>query len=59
MAASYDIDMATAVQVTANCLSTLTILSCLFLKVPQILNIREKKSSEGIYIQAMAMEIVG
>ncbi|CAH0703230.1 unnamed protein product [Spodoptera exigua] len=43
----------------ANILSTLTILSCLFLKVPQIMYIKEKKSAEGIYIQAMLMEIFG
>ncbi|XP_022832763.1 PQ-loop repeat-containing protein 3 [Spodoptera litura] len=43
----------------ANILSTLTILSCLFLKVPQIMYIKQKKSAEGIYIQAMLMEIFG
>ncbi|CAH2985210.1 unnamed protein product [Chilo suppressalis] len=43
----------------ANILSTMTILSCLFLKVPQILYIREKQSAEGIYVQAMIMEITG
>lgn len=43
----------------ANALSTLTILSCLFLKVPQIIYIREKQSAEGIFVQAMIMEIIG
>uniref|UniRef100_A0A2A4JKU5 Solute carrier family 66 member 3 n=1 Tax=Heliothis virescens TaxID=7102 RepID=A0A2A4JKU5_HELVI len=43
----------------ANVLSTLTILSCLFLKVPQICYIRQKKSAEGIFIQAMLMEVFG
>lgn len=43
----------------ANALSTITILSCLFLKVPQILYIKEKQSAKGIYIQAMFMEIIG
>lgn len=43
----------------ANALSTLTILSSLFLKVPQIMYIRNKKSAEGIVIQAMLMEIFG
>lgn len=43
----------------ANAVSTITILSCLFLKVPQIMNIRNKHSTEGIYIEAMLMEIIG
>ncbi|XP_026315473.1 PQ-loop repeat-containing protein 3 isoform X2 [Hyposmocoma kahamanoa] len=43
----------------ANGVSTFTILSCLFLKVPQIMNIKAKHSTEGIYIEAMLMEIVG
>ncbi|KAJ8737909.1 hypothetical protein PYW08_000504 [Mythimna loreyi] len=43
----------------ANALSTVTILSCLFLKVPQIIYIREKQSAEGIFIQAMLMEVFG
>ncbi|XP_014366410.2 solute carrier family 66 member 3 [Papilio machaon] len=43
----------------ANILSTLTILSCLFLKVPQILSVRRAKSADCIYIQAMALEIAG
>lgn len=43
----------------ANICSTLTILSCLFLKVPQIMYIREKKSAEGIVIKAILMEIFG
>lgn len=43
----------------ANAVSTITILSCLFLKVPQIMNIRDKHSTEGIYIEAMLMEIIG
>lgn len=47
------------VQVFANALSSLTILSCLFLKVPQIMHIRQKKSADGIYLQAMLMEITG
>nr|XP_013189478.1 unnamed protein product [Amyelois transitella] len=46
-------------QSVANVLSTLTILSCLFLKVPQIMYIWEKKSAEGIFIQAMIMEVTG
>ncbi|CAG9788985.1 unnamed protein product [Diatraea saccharalis] len=49
----------TIVNGIANILSTITILSCLFLKVPQILYIREKQSAEGIYVQAMIMEITG
>ncbi|XP_039763674.1 solute carrier family 66 member 3 [Pararge aegeria] len=47
------------VQMLADALSTATILSCLFLKVPQIMYLRKKKSAEGIYIQAMLMEITG
>ncbi|KAJ2954180.1 hypothetical protein O0L34_g2414 [Tuta absoluta] len=43
----------------SNVLSTLTILSCLFLKVPQIVSIRKKHSADGIYLQAMLMEITG
>ncbi|XP_075991126.1 solute carrier family 66 member 3 [Anticarsia gemmatalis] len=43
----------------ANALSTITIVSCLFLKVPQIMYIREKQSAEGIFVQAMLMEITG
>ncbi|XP_047040863.1 solute carrier family 66 member 3 [Helicoverpa zea] len=43
----------------ANVLSTLTILSCLFLKVPQICYIRQKRSAEGIFVQALLMEIFG
>ncbi|XP_050559969.1 solute carrier family 66 member 3 [Spodoptera frugiperda] len=50
---------ATISQNFANILSTLTILSCLFLKVPQIMYIKQKKSAEGIYVQAMLMEIFG
>ncbi|CAH2103615.1 unnamed protein product [Euphydryas editha] len=47
------------VQVIANVISTLTVLSCLFLKVPQIMYMKKKKSAEGIYLQAMLMEITG
>ncbi|XP_045784995.1 solute carrier family 66 member 3 [Maniola jurtina] len=47
------------VQTLANAISTATVLSCLFLKVPQIMNLRKKRSAEGIYIQAMLMEITG
>lgn len=43
----------------AQVLSTITILSCMFLKVPQIMNMRAKKSAEGILIQALLMEVVG
>ncbi|KAI8431150.1 hypothetical protein MSG28_001195 [Choristoneura fumiferana] len=43
----------------ANAMSTMTILSCLFLKVPQIMHIKGSRSAEGIYIQAMLMEITG
>ncbi|XP_053623965.1 solute carrier family 66 member 3 isoform X1 [Plodia interpunctella] len=46
-------------QSMANALSTLTILSCLFLKVPQILYIWKRKSAEGIFLQAMVMEVFG
>lgn len=49
----------TLVQSFANILSTITILSCLFLKVPQIMYMREKESAEGIFIQAMLMEVFG
>ncbi|XP_030019837.1 solute carrier family 66 member 3 [Manduca sexta] len=47
------------IELIANALSMLTIMSCLFLKVPQIMYIREKQSAEGIFIQAMLMEITG
>ncbi|XP_050360815.1 solute carrier family 66 member 3 isoform X1 [Nymphalis io] len=47
------------VQILANAISLLTVLSCLFLKVPQILYIRKKQSADGIYMQAMLMEITG
>ncbi|XP_041987287.1 solute carrier family 66 member 3 [Aricia agestis] len=47
------------VQIFAHILSTITILSCLFLKVPQIMHIRKKMSAQGIYVQAMLMEITG
>lgn len=47
------------IQYISNVLSTLTILSCLFLKVPQIMSVRAKKSADGIYIQAMIMEVAG
>ncbi|XP_026500830.1 solute carrier family 66 member 3 [Vanessa tameamea] len=47
------------VQILANMISLLTVLSCLFLKVPQILYIRKKQSADGIYMQAMLMEITG
>lgn len=47
------------VQVVANVISTLTVLSCLFLKVPQIMHMKKKKSAAGIYLQAMLMEITG
>ncbi|CAH0577876.1 unnamed protein product [Chrysodeixis includens] len=43
----------------AQVLSTVTILSCMFLKVPQIMSMRAKKSAEGIIIQALIMEVVG
>ncbi|XP_049885368.1 solute carrier family 66 member 3 [Pectinophora gossypiella] len=46
-------------EVLANILSFVTIVSCLFLKVPQIQHIRQKRSAEGIYLQAMLMEITG
>lgn len=47
------------VQIVANAVSTLTVLSCLFLKVPQIIYIKKRQSAEGIYLQAMLMEITG
>lgn len=47
------------VQVVANVISTLTVLSCLFLKVPQIMHMKKKQSAAGIYLQAMLMEITG
>ncbi|XP_046977267.1 solute carrier family 66 member 3 [Vanessa cardui] len=47
------------IQLLANTISLLTVLSCLFLKVPQILYLRKKQSADGIYIQAMLMEITG
>ncbi|KAI5640884.1 PQ loop repeat domain-containing protein [Phthorimaea operculella] len=47
------------VKLLSDVLSTLTIMSCLFLKVPQILSIRKRKSADGIYLQAMLMEITG
>ncbi|XP_052751458.1 solute carrier family 66 member 3-like [Galleria mellonella] len=47
------------VQTIANVSSTLIILLCSFIKVPQIMYIREKKSAEGIYLQAMLMEVTG
>ncbi|XP_012551521.2 PQ-loop repeat-containing protein 3 [Bombyx mandarina] len=53
------IDVPYLIEIFANALSTMTILSSLFLKVPQIMSIREKRSAEGIYIQAMLMEIIG
>lgn len=43
----------------ANALSTITIMSCLFLKVPQIMNIKKQKSAEGIFVQSLLMEITG
>ncbi|CAB3226240.1 unnamed protein product [Arctia plantaginis] len=51
--------MEITVEKIANALSTLTILSCVFLKVPQILQIKRRKSAEGIYMQSMVMEIAG
>ncbi|XP_072930834.1 solute carrier family 66 member 3 isoform X2 [Epargyreus clarus] len=47
------------IQFVANSLSLITILSCLFLKVPQIMYIREKRSAKGLYAQAMLLEISG
>ncbi|XP_023942664.2 solute carrier family 66 member 3 [Bicyclus anynana] len=47
------------IQILADAISTATVLSCLFLKVPQIMYLRKKKSAEGIYVQAMLMEITG
>lgn len=47
------------VQILANAVSTLTVLSCLFLKVPQIIYIKKRQSADGIYLQAMIMEITG
>ncbi|CAH0716254.1 unnamed protein product, partial [Brenthis ino] len=47
------------IEILAIFISTLTVLSCLFLKVPQIIYIKKKQSAEGIYIQAMLMEITG
>ncbi|XP_068632997.1 solute carrier family 66 member 3 [Battus philenor] len=46
-------------QYIANTLSTITIASCLVLKVPQIMYVRKTKSAESLYIQAMLMEILG
>ncbi|XP_013147949.1 PREDICTED: uncharacterized protein LOC106110610 [Papilio polytes] len=46
-------------QFIANVLSTLTILSCLFLKVPQILSVKRSRSADCIYILALALEIGG
>lgn len=43
----------------ANSLSTITIFSCLFLKVPQISHVKARKSAKGIYVQAMLLEIIG
>ncbi|KAM3968471.1 solute carrier family 66 member 3-like [Aphomia sociella] len=45
------------IQTIADVGSTLIIIFCSFLKVPQILKIIEKKSADGIYLQAMIMEV--
>lgn len=47
------------IQTLADAISTATVLSCLFLKVPQIMHIKNKRSADGLYIQAMLMEITG
>ncbi|XP_011562144.1 solute carrier family 66 member 3 isoform X2 [Plutella xylostella] len=59
MAEAAVIDESGWLHMVANALSVLTIGSCLFLKVPQILQVQERKSARGIYIQAMLMEIFG
>ncbi|KAM3968470.1 solute carrier family 66 member 3-like [Aphomia sociella] len=47
------------IQGIANIGSALIILLCSFIKVPQIMYIKERKSAEGIYLQAMMMEVTG
>ncbi|XP_059055309.1 solute carrier family 66 member 3-like [Achroia grisella] len=55
----FVMDVNTVVYIIANLCSTLIILLCTFIKVPQILYIKEKRSADGIYIQAMMMEMTG
>lgn len=43
----------------ATLLSTCIIISCIYLKVPQILYIRRSGNANGVYLQAVLMEITG
>ncbi|XP_063393527.1 uncharacterized protein LOC134678759 [Cydia fagiglandana] len=43
----------------ADTLSVLTILSCGFMKVPQIQHLRQARNADGLMLQAMIMEISG
>ncbi|XP_059055344.1 solute carrier family 66 member 3-like [Achroia grisella] len=47
------------VQTIANVGSTMIILLCTFIKVPQIMHIKQKQSAKGIYLQAILLEVSG
>ncbi|XP_052751473.1 solute carrier family 66 member 3-like isoform X2 [Galleria mellonella] len=52
-------DQGDLVKKIANVGSIIIILMCTFIKVPQIMNIRQKKSAKGIDLQAILLEITG
>ncbi|KAL0851793.1 hypothetical protein ABMA28_000102 [Loxostege sticticalis] len=48
-----------SIKAISTLMSAMTITSCLFLKIPQIMSIMERRSADGIYVQAMVMEVTG